>query len=197
MGLVIADVADKGMPAALFMTLVRTLVRATALQANRPEQVLERVNDLLVPDAPQGMFVTLAYAVLNLETGELEYANAGHNPPLLLRNRSCDLTPFERTGMALGVLEGNHIEGRRIQLEQEDFVIMYTDGVTEAFSPQGEIFGEQRLFETILDVVNSDSAHVVDAQTVLERIDWAVSDFVDEATVSDDLTLVILKCTRH
>lgn len=197
MGLVIADVADKGMPAALFMTLVRTLVRATALQANRPEQVLERVNDLLVPDAPQGMFVTLAYAVLNLETGELEYANAGHNPPLLLRNRSCDLIPFERTGMALGVLEGNHIEGRRIQLEPEDFVIMYTDGVTEAFSPQGEIFGEQRLFETILDVVNSDSAHVVDAQTVLERIDWAVSDFVDEATVSDDLTLVILKCTRH
>lgn len=197
MGLVIADVADKGMPAALFMTLVRTLVRATALQLSRPEQVLERVNDLLVPDAPQGMFVTLTYAVLNLETGELDYANAGHNPPLLLRNLNCNLEPFQRTGMALGVLEGNQIEGRSIRLETNDFVIMYTDGVTEAFSPQGEIFGEKRLFDTILEVVNSDSEQMIDAQTVLERIDWAVSDFVDEANVSDDLTLVILKCTQR
>jgi sigma-B regulation protein RsbU (phosphoserine phosphatase) len=170
-------------------------MRATALQLSHPGQVLERVNDLLVPDAPQGMFVTLAYAVLNLETGELEYANAGHNPPLLLRNQTCDLRPFERTGMALGVLEGNRIEGRRIHLESEDFVIMYTDGVTESFSPEGEIFGENRLFETILETVNSDPEHIVDAQTLLERIDWAVSDFVDEAAASDDLTLVILKCT--
>ncbi len=197
MGLVIADVADKGMPAALFMTLVRTLVRATALQLSAPDQVLERVNDLLVPDAPQGMFVTLTYAVLNLETGELEYANAGHNPPLILRNQSCNLESFDRTGMALGVLEGIRIGGRHICLEPEDFVIMYTDGVTEAFSPSGDIFGEQRLFNTILDVVASDPEHIVDAQTVLETIDWAVSDFVENSTISDDLTLVILKRSRN
>jgi serine phosphatase RsbU (regulator of sigma subunit) len=73
---------------------------------------------------------------------------------------------------------------------------MYTDGVTESFSPEGEIFGENRLFETILEAVNSDPDHLVDAQTLLERIDWAVSDFVNEAAVADDLTLVILKCTR-
>lgn len=194
MGLVIADVADKGMPAALFMTLVRTLVRATALQENHPGQVLERVNDLLVPDAPQGMFVTLVYAVLNLETGEMEYANAGHNPPLLLRHKAGEFVPFERTGMALGVLEGNRIEGRSIQLGTEDFVIMYTDGVTEAFSPDGDIFGEQRLFDTVLRAVNGDMRHVIDSQTILESIDEAVSNFVDDTTVSDDLTLLILKC---
>jgi sigma-B regulation protein RsbU (phosphoserine phosphatase) len=142
------------------------------------------------------MFVTLIYAVLSLETGELEYANAGHNPPLLLRNQTCEIVPFERTGMALGVLEGNQIEGRSIQLESDDFVIMYTDGVTEAFSPKGEIFGERRLLDTVFETVNSDTDNGVDAQTLLERIDWAVSDFVDEASVSDDLTLVILKCIR-
>jgi sigma-B regulation protein RsbU (phosphoserine phosphatase) len=143
------------------------------------------------------MFVTLTYAVLNLETGELEYANAGHNPPLILRNQSCNLELFDRTGMALGVLEGIRIGGRHICLEPEDFVIMYTDGVTEAFSPMGDIFGEQRLFNTILDVVASDPEHIVDAQTVLESIDWAVSDFVENSTISDDLTLVILKRSRN
>ncbi len=192
-GLVIADVADKGMPAALFMTLARTLVRATALQLSAPEQVLERVNELLVPDAPKGMFVTLVYAVLDFDTGQLEYANAGHNPPLWLHYQAGDLEPFDRTGMALGVLDKNKIEGRKILLEPDDLVIMYTDGVTEAFSPQGEIFGEQRLMQKIRTVVKPDTGSGADAQTVLEAIDRAVSEFAGDLSPADDLTLLILK----
>ena len=197
MGLVIADVADKGMPAALFMTLVRTLVRATVQQLNPPEQVLERVNDILVPDAPQGMFVTLAYAILDIETGELEYANAGHNPPLVFRHNTGALEPFKRTGMALGVLEGNHIEGRQIRLEPQDILIMYTDGVTEAFSPQGDIFGEARLLQTIKNVAENEALNPVNSQTLLETIDQTVTDFIGDSTPSDDLTLLVMKRTHR
>ncbi len=193
MGLVIADVADKGIPAALFMTLVRTLVRATALQVNQPDQVLERVNDLLVPDAPQGMFVTLVYAILNRENGEFEYANAGHNPPLLMHNKTGEITKFERTGMALGVLAGNRIEGRRIQIEPDDYVVMYTDGVTEAFSPNGEIFGEQRLFDLVTTTVKHIANNHVDSQLLLETINQAVSNFAGDTVISDDLTLLVLR----
>ncbi len=198
MGLVIADVADKGMPAALFMTLVRTLVRATVQQVSPPEQVLARVNDILAPDAPKGMFVTIVYAVLNLDTGEVEYANAGHNPPIVLRQATQELISFERTGMALGVLEGSLIEGRRLWLEPQDFLVMYTDGVTEAFSAQGDFFGEERLHSTIKFAANAiDTPPAdVDALVVLTAIDQAVTDFVGDLAPADDLTLLVLKCDQ-
>jgi serine phosphatase RsbU (regulator of sigma subunit) len=198
-GLVIADVADKGMPAALFMTLVRTLVRAAVQQAKSPARVLERVNNLLVPDAPQGMFVTLAYAVLSLETGELELANAGHNPPLWVRCNPFQLERLHRGGMALGVIEGNRIEDRKLLLEPGDCLVMYTDGVTEAFSPDGDLFGEERLLATVETVAQCSAqaaeteAPAAGAQAMLEAIDQAVVDFIGEAARSDDLTLLVLK----
>ena len=196
MGFVMADVADKGMPAALFMTQVRTLVRATVQQVSQPEQVLSRVNDILAPDAPKGMFVTIVYAVLNLDSGELEYANAGHNPPILFRPATQEMTPFERTGMALGVLEGSVIEGRRVWLEPQDFLIMYTDGVTEAYSAAGEFFGEKRLREIIQSTAsaNDTTPDELDAMAILTAIDSAVADFVGDQVPADDLTLLVLKC---
>ncbi len=109
LGLVIADVADKGVPAALFMTLVRTLVRATVQVLDSPAEVVERVNDLLVPDALGGMFVTLVYAVLDLKSGELLIANAGHNPPLTLHS-PFRFTRAEPGGMALGVEPGIKVQ---------------------------------------------------------------------------------------
>ncbi|HEX9028377.1 MAG TPA: GAF domain-containing protein, partial [Anaerolineales bacterium] len=116
-GLVIADVADKGMPAALFMTLTRTLVRATVQQTDSPGDVLQRVNDVLVPDAQNGMFVSIVYAVLSPDSGQLVYANAGHNPPLLFHYKSGEIERLGKGGMALGVLEGNSIEERTLSLE--------------------------------------------------------------------------------
>ena len=195
LGLVIADVADKGMPAALFMTLVRTLVRATVKEIDSPADVLERANDIIVPDAPSGMFVTIFYAVLDLDTGLLEFANAGHNLPLVLRGQNSQLEQLRRGGMALGVQEGNHIQGWKTRLEPGDHLILYTDGVTEAFSPQGEVFGELRLYQTIESAAireNQDEG-VLEAGQLLEKIDLAVQEFIGNGLPSDDLTLLVLK----
>ncbi len=187
LGLVIADVADKGMPAALFMTLTRTLMRAAVLEETSPAAALARVNDLLVPDAQHGMFVTAVYAVLSLETGELAYANAGHNLPLLLRSRTRELERLCKGGMALGVLEGVRLEERVISLEPGDCLIFYTDGITEAFSPEGEIYGEERLRATI------QAADDGSAQAMLDAIDGSVIAFAGDTPPSDDRTLMVLR----
>jgi len=197
-GLVIADVADKGMPAALFMTLVRTLVRATVQILESPAAVLARVNDLLVPDSVSGMFVTLVYAVLDLNAGELCLANAGHNPPVMLYHTG-SLDWAERSGMALGVEPGLSIQETHWQLEPGDLLVMYTDGVTEAFSPENEMFGEERLLELLRQITRGGESHETpSAQTVLETIDQQVLSFSGEAVPYDDLTLLVLKHeTRH
>jgi serine phosphatase RsbU (regulator of sigma subunit) len=186
LGLVIADVADKGMPAALFMALTRTLMRAAALEEASPAAALARVNDLLVPDAQQGMFVTVVYAVLSLETGELTYANAGHNLPLLSRSRTGQLEQLDKGGMALGVLEGVRPEERVVSLEPGDCLVFYTDGVTEAFSAQGDVYGEERLRAAI------QSAGSGSAQAMLDAVDASVVAFIGDATHSDDRTVMAL-----
>ncbi len=149
LGLVIADVADKGMAAALFMTLIRTLLRAEARDSDSPAEVLAGVNDLLVPDSQKGMFVTLVYGVLDPKSGTLTYANAGHNPPLWVKMREVNIETLDKSGMALGVYEGSPIEERSIQLQRGDTLVLYTDGVTEAFSPEWMIYGAERLWNTV------------------------------------------------
>ncbi len=209
LGVVIADVADKGMPAALFMTLVRTLLRASVPETDSPAEVLRRVNEIILPDAPRGMFVTLMYAVLDLDTGQLEYANAGHNPPLLLRTGNCTLEHLERTGMALGVEENTPIHERKVAIQAGDMLVLYTDGVTEAFSPDGEPFGEERLQDVILSlgrdalVRGSLLAESADrdvpgeiptpaALKPLERVEQSVQAFTGPVDLSDDLTMVMI-----
>jgi len=187
LGLVIADVADKGMPAALFMALTRTLMRAAALEETSPAAALARVNDLLTPDAQGGMFVTLFYAVLALDTGELTYANAGHNLPLLLRAGTGEVERLRKGGMVLGVLEGARSEEYTLSLEPGDCLVLYTDGITEAFSPEGDIYGEERLRATIQSVADGS------AEEVLEAIDNSVDAFVGDAAPSDDRTFVVLR----
>ncbi|MEE8392318.1 MAG: SpoIIE family protein phosphatase, partial [Anaerolineae bacterium] len=190
LGLVIADVADKGIPAALFMALTRTLVRAATLEETSPAAAMARVNDLLVPDAQSGMFVTAIYAVLSLETGEMAYANAGHNLPLLLRSRTQELEQLKKGGMALGVLEGVRLEERVVSLEPGDSLVFYTDGITEAFSVEDEIYGEERL-QAIIQAADASSA-----QTMLDAIDASVDTFIGGATPSDDRTLMVLRRLR-
>jgi sigma-B regulation protein RsbU (phosphoserine phosphatase) len=187
LGLVIADVADKGMPAALFMALTRALLRAAALEDESPADVLARVNDLLFPDAQHGMFVTVVYAVLSLETGEMAYSVAGHNLPLLWRFRMQEVEQFDSGGMALGVLERINLEDRVISLESGDQVIFYTDGITEAFSSEDDVFGEERLRMNIR--ANGDSS----AQAMLEAIVDSVAAFVGDRPPSDDITLMVLR----
>jgi sigma-B regulation protein RsbU (phosphoserine phosphatase) len=188
LGLVIADVADKGMPAALFMTLVRTLIRATAREEISPSSVLEIVNDLLVKDTKHGLFITVAYAILSLDSGRVIFANAGHNLPLLIQqNKQLEVLPT--TGMALGVLEGIHIADLNTQLNQDDCLIFYTDGVTEAFSPEGAMFGDERLREFIL------AGECKTAHQQLQAIDQAVQDFIGDLPYSDDITILTVRRT--
>ncbi|MBN1179147.1 MAG: GAF domain-containing protein [Anaerolineae bacterium] len=186
-GLVIADVADKGMPAALFMTLTRTLMRAAALEETSTSAALARVNTLLVPDAKHGMFVTAMYAIFSPASGELNYANAGHTLPLLIRAQGGDIEQFCKGGMALGVMDGVRFEERSVILEPGDVVVFFTDGVTEAYSPQGGIYGNERLWDTIREAGHGS------AEEMLEAVVGSVLDFAGGPYLSDDLTLLILR----
>jgi serine phosphatase RsbU (regulator of sigma subunit)/putative methionine-R-sulfoxide reductase with GAF domain len=187
-GVFIADVADKGMPAALFMALTRTLFRAATEGVATPAQALQRVNNLLIPDTHQGMFVTAVYAILDRVTGEFTYANAGHNPPLWIRSEGVP-EKLTRTGMALGVIDGASITDRTICLGSGESVLLYTDGLTEAFSPDGRLFGEDRLLGTVCREKSS-SAH-----GLLRAIESELNDFLDSLPLSDDLTMLVIRRT--
>jgi serine phosphatase RsbU (regulator of sigma subunit)/putative methionine-R-sulfoxide reductase with GAF domain len=186
LGIIVADVADKGVPAALFMALTRTLIRAAVAENLSPADALRRVNDLLIPDTRQGMFVTGVYAVLDQETGEFTYANAGHNPPLWIR-ASKQIEKLTRTGIALGVMEPNPMTQRTISLQPGDSILLYTDGLTEAFSPEGDLFGETRLTEAIL------ACTTPTAEELLDTVDASLNDFIGSQPLSDDLTLLVVR----
>ncbi len=187
LGLFIADVADKGIPAALFMALTRTLVRAAVIETESPAEALRRVNDLLVPDTQQGMFVTAVYAVLDRDSGELTFANAGHNPPFWVRNREGQVEKLKRTGVALGAAEGSSMSERSIRLEMGDSLLLYTDGLTEAFSPEGELFGDARLVEALQD------GKPGSADEVLEVVERHLNAFLGSEPLADDLTMLALR----
>jgi serine phosphatase RsbU (regulator of sigma subunit) len=160
LGLLIADVSDKGMPAALFMALTRTLVRAVVYDTTSPAEALRRVNALLIPDNRQSMFVTAVYGVLSPGNGEFTYANAGHNPPAWMNRANSKLESLQRTGAALGIIEDLSITERTILLALDDLILLYTDGLTEAFSPEDDIYGEARL-QQVLMMAEAASAHGV------------------------------------
>jgi GAF domain-containing protein len=187
LGLFIADVADKGIPAALFMALTRTLVRAAVIETDSPAKAMRRVNDLLVPDTQQGMFVTAFYAVLETETGSLTYTNAGHNPPLVLRGGGGPPERLTRTGVALGAMEQAPMQERTIQLGPGDSLLLYTDGLTEAGSSDGELFGEGRLEDALR------SARIESAEHVLHVVEQALNAFIQSTPLGDDLTMLALR----
>jgi serine phosphatase RsbU (regulator of sigma subunit) len=187
LGLVVADVADKGMPAALFMANARAMVRALASYNDSPAAVLGLVNQLLLPDAHRGMFVTAFYAVLSTKDGAFSYCNAGHNPPFVWRRQVGDVERLRTGGTALGVLEKPRLEEHRAFLRPGDWLIIYTDGVTEAFSAESEAFyGEERLDAAIRANVTGR------AQDLLEAIERSVADFVGDTPPSDDLTMLVI-----
>jgi sigma-B regulation protein RsbU (phosphoserine phosphatase) len=186
LGLFIADVADKGMPAALFMALTRTLVRAAVIEMNSPVDVLRRVNDQLLPDTRQGMFVTAVYGVLDTESGEFTFVNAGHNPPFWVKGKQ-GIEKLTRTAIALGVVEQPSMQERTISLAAGDTLLLYTDGLTEAFSPAEELFGETRLMEALESIQN----HTADEVLVL--VEHRLNEFIESVPLRDDLTILAVK----
>jgi len=143
-GLVIADVADKGVPAALFMALSRTLARAVALGSRTPAEALARVNELIQADSASDLFVTMVYAIWNPRTAGVTFANAGHNPPLLCRS-SGQVSILRSRGIALGVVDRLLPELVSLDLQVGDVLLLYTDGMTDALNQLGEEFGMLRL----------------------------------------------------
>ncbi|MCE5209701.1 MAG: GAF domain-containing protein [Chloroflexi bacterium] len=186
-GLVIADVADKGMAAALYMTVTRTLIRAYAESETSPALVLEKVNNLLLPDSQDSMFVTAVYAILNKRANKIVYANAGHNLPVLFRRDENRIISLEKGGMSLGVMENIQLTDSEITIFPGDILLMYTDGVTEAFNSAGEGFGIERLEKFILD------QQEMPAEDLLKQLENTLKDFSAGVPASDDVTLVCLK----
>jgi serine phosphatase RsbU (regulator of sigma subunit)/putative methionine-R-sulfoxide reductase with GAF domain len=187
LGLFIADVSDKGIPAALFMALTRTLVRAVVFNTPSPAEVMRRVNALIIPDNQQGMFVTAVYGVLSLESGDFTFANAGHNPPVWVCGASGSVETLHRTGAALGILPDLAMEERTICIAPGDMLLLYTDGLTEAFSPADEMYGDERLLNTLKSVDGSS------ARGVLDALEASMHQFIDPLPPSDDLTMMAIR----
>src|SRR5215208_1811918 len=146
LGLVVGDVTDKGVPAALVMATTRTLLRASAQRLDSPGAVLRQVNDVLVPDIPPNMFITCLYAILDPRSGRLRYANAGQDLPYLRhKGRPGDTSELRATGMPLGLMPGMSYEEKEAVLEASDSILFYTDGLVEAHDPKREMFGIPRL----------------------------------------------------
>ena len=147
-GLAIADVSGKGVPAALFMMASRTLLKGSAIGLNDPGKVLREVNDLLYDDNEAMMFVTMLYGVYDPETRALTYANGGHNLPIIVHDDGSSSVIPSTNGVALGILPGAEYEQSSITCAPGDTVVFYTDGVTEAIDTEEEEFGMERLQET-------------------------------------------------
>ena len=186
LGFAIADVSDKGVPAAIFMAISRTVIRATALRQHSPATCLSESNNLLCHESVNGMFVTVFYAILNIHTGDVVYSNGGHNRPVWIRKGgTAEMLPV--TGnMALGVMPGLPYNERTLHLEPGDSLFLYTDGISEAMSPKGELFGDERLIATCSAMSSSS------AKAMIGQMEQQVGAFVDGATQHDDMTMLSL-----
>jgi len=184
--IVVADVADKGMGAALYMALSRTLIRTYAVEYHaRPDFVLQVANGRILADTQAGLFVTVFYGVLDPTTGTLTYCNAGHNPPYLLGAQNSDeVHALRRTGMPLGIVEDATWEQESVQLVPGDVLVLYTDGVTEAQDAREVFFGKERLLEVIQSNLGQS------AQDVQDALIAEIHEFVGDTPQFDDITLM-------
>ena len=188
LGVLVADVADKGVGAALYMALSRTLIRTYAVEyPKQPELAIGAANRRILEDSETSMFVTVFYGVVDPATGLLTYCNAGHSPPYILRaEEGNSVQSLGRTGMALGVTEDVIWERESVSLSPGDVLLLYTDGITDAGDAHGAFFGRERLGEI------ARSSKGGSAQAMQETIIEEIQGFVGEAPQFDDMTLMIV-----
>ena len=194
LGLVIADVTDKGVPAALFMAFSRTIIRteSTSSRKHNPATTLMRANRSIVRDirSASRLFLSAFYAILDPHSGRLAYANGGHNWPLWVRAATREVQPLRARGMLLGIFPDIELEEHEIEVAPGDLIVFYTDGVTEARNVDGDMFEEERLGSVA--AANPEAS----AQQVVQSIVEAVQSFIGSAPQSDDLTLFVVKRQR-
>ncbi len=186
-GLVIADVSGKGFPAALFMALSRTMLRANTVGNPTVSQTITRANNMIAEEGRANMFVTLFYGVLDPKRKTLTYVNAGHNPPFVTDRKGGDIVMLAAKGIALGVMSDMEFEEKQVALHEGDILLLYTDGVTEAVNRHGELFGQDRLAKLVEE--NQDRP----AQEIIKIIEQAVIAYAEGLPQFDDLTLMAVK----
>lgn len=184
--LVVGDVSGKGIPAALLMATLRAALRAQLEASSALEEILHSVNNVLVRDTPLEKFATLFVGLLDCRRLELTYVNAGHNPPLLYDRQSGDMKRLSTGGPIVGVFAGTQFEAACEPLHPGHLLVAYTDGVTEAVSPKGDMFGEERL-RNLVSKYPDDSA-----EALKQRIRETVSQFSHGAAQQDDITLFVV-----
>ena len=186
LAMTVADVSGKGVAAAFFMAITRTLLRATTALVADPSSTINRLNEILAADNDEAMFVTMFYGVLDFRTGELAYVSGGHNPPLLRRASGEIVTLPQTGGVALGVVEGFEFPSRKVTLAAGDLLFMFTDGVTEAAQADGTLYGDPRLLSLFDGLAEHRPAAVIDAVVADVRV------FEADAPQADDITCVAL-----
>jgi len=183
----IGDVSGKGVPASLFMVISKTLLKTEALRDHSPDDILFQVNNMLYPDNDNNFFVTIFCVILDIKTGEVQFANAGHNPPLICR----DGGDFEflkvPNDFVLGPMPDTEFEPGKLILEPNDVIFLYTDGVTEAMNPESQLFSDKRLIQCLSKMKEKG------IQDIIHGVRTEVATFAQGAPQSDDITLLALK----
>lgn len=190
LGILIADVTDKGVGAALYMALTRTLIRTYAIEFDddpQPEVIFFAANNRILNDARAELFVTAFYGILDPGTGELTYVNAGHNPPFILPGAQGEaIRSLGQTGMPIGVEEDTIWTQGAVQINMGDILLLYTDGIPDSQNEQGDFFGDRLLVSAALSSASRT------ADEIQERVLEEVQDFVEGGPQFDDITLMIL-----
>jgi len=186
-GICIADVSGKGIPAAIFMAVSRTLIRATGIRGVSPAECITYVNHLLTKESVNCMFVTMFYGIYNIRTGEIVYCNAGHNPPYLIKaSGAVEPLPMPED-VIVGAIDDMEYHETVLQLDKGDMLLMFTDGVNEAMNPQLEEYGDDRLENTLRSLAGSS------CQETIDGVKRSVAAFTEGAEQSDDITIQALK----
>jgi len=190
LGVVVADVSGKGMPAGLFMMVVRTLLRSNAWNNLSAAAAIAKTNRMIAADNPSVLFVTIFYLICDLKTGEITFCNAGHNSPVVMKKNGIRfLSSGEETGkgMAIGIMEDAEYSDVSLVLDEGESLVLYTDGATEAFDLDNRMFGEERLIRCIEENSSRPSREIWD------RIYQALSQFQAGREQFDDITVLFLK----
>jgi serine phosphatase RsbU (regulator of sigma subunit) len=189
LGIVIADVGDKGAGAALYMAMSRTLIRTYAGEnMMNPQEVIHQVNRRILTDTQNGIFLTVIFGILDPTQGTFTYVNAGHNPPVLLKNseNQGSFNLLEKTGTLVGIFEENTWEEKTISINPGDVLVLYTDGITEAQNEQEDFYGIERFYQVL------ESAFTTSAQKFQNKIIDEIEAFTGESPRLDDITLIVL-----
>ena len=186
-GVVMADVSGKGIPAAIFMAVSRTLIRTIGLQGGAPGACLTKANELLSQESVDSMFVTVFYAIYNIYTGELTYSNGAHNSPYILRADGAVEQMPTSTNCIVGAIDGLEYTNENARLGVGDTLVMYTDGVNEAFNEACQEYGDERMAQLLRRVSGESCRTVIDEQLSDVRA------FAGQAPQSDDITIMALR----